>query len=276
MSVGDGSAEIAVALLDGPVALSHPDLSNALIRVIGPGRSAHYEEKAPSSPACRHGTFIAGILSAAHSAETPGICPGCTLLVRPVFRDEPDGAEPPPATAEDVAGAIVEAVDAGARVINISGALHPSVTSERDLEDALTWAMRRGTLVIAAAGNHGSVASSSLTRHPGVLPVTACDAMGRPTPRANLAPSLGARGIAAPATARSIVPDGPPLTLSGTSFAAALVSGAAALLWSAAPHAHRQEIVKAVTGSQRRSSVMPPRLDAWTAYQRLLRIKAAA
>jgi subtilisin family serine protease len=267
-----GRREVVVALLDGPVALSHPALSGARIRTIGQEVSAPCVE---ASEACRHGTFVAGILSANRSSHAPAICPGCTLLVRPIFSDR-SGSVFSDATADQLARALLDVVEAGARLINISGALSPTTRPEPQLETALAIAAGKGALVIAAAGNDGAVASSPLTRHPAVIPVTACDAMGRPMPVANLAHSVGARGLAAPGTITSISPEGRPVTLSGTSFAAALVSGACALLWSALTHASRNEIAVAVMGAERRTSLTPPRLDTWGAYQRLRALRAAA
>jgi len=269
MSIEAGREDIGIALLDGPVAPSHPDLSGARIRIIAAEGSRTSNRN--GRVACRHGTFVAGILSASRSSNALGICPGCTLVVRPIFEDRADSA-PPRATAEELARAVLESVEAGARVINVSGALSPTVGREPELEAALDIAARRGAMVIAAAGNDGTVASSPLTRHPGVVAVTACDVAGRPMPASNLARSLGSRGIAAPGTVTSIRPEGPPVMLTGTSFAAAVVSGACALRWSAFPHAGRHDIARGIIGPERRTSVAPPRLDAWMAYQRLVRL----
>jgi subtilisin family serine protease len=267
MSIEAGREDVAVALLDGPVALPHPDLSGAHVRDISAEGSAACQRR--ESRACRHGTFVAGILGATRSSGALGVCPGCTLLVRPIFADQPESVLPR-ATAEELARAIVESLEAGARVVNVSAALSPMVGREPELESALELAALRGAIVIAAAGNDGTMGSSPLTRHPSVIPVTACDAMGRPVPTANLARSVGVRGIAAPGAVTSISPVGPPVRLSGTSFAAAVVSGACALLWSAFRGAAAHEIARAVIGPERRTSVSPPRLNAWAAYQRLL------
>jgi subtilisin family serine protease len=266
MSIEAGREDLVVALLDGPVALPHPDLSGAHVREISPAGSAACQRR--ESQACRHGTFVAGILGATRSSGALGVCPGCTLLVRPIFADYLESV--PRATAEQLARAIVESLDAGARIINISAALSPMVGREPELEGALEFAARRGAIVIAAAGNDGTLGSSPLTRHPTVIPVTACDALGRPVPTSNLARSMGVRGIAAPGAVTSISPSGPLVRSSGTSFAAALVSGACALLWSAFRGAAAHEITRAVIGAGRRTSVSPPRLDAWAAYQHLL------
>ena len=266
MAIESGREDIVVGLLDGPVALSHPDLADARVRII-PGAGSRAPD-GDGGVAYRHGTFVAGILSARRSSAAPGICPGCTLVVRPIFEDRADLAAPS-ATAAELARAVLESLDAGARVINVSGALSPTIGREPELEAALDFVARRGAVVIAAAGNHGTVASSSLTRHPAVIAVTQCDAEGRPMPASNLARSLGSRGIAAPGVVTSITPDGSLATLSGTSFAAAIVSGACALLWSAFPRAGRHEIAWGITGPRRRTSVAPPCLDAWMTYRRL-------
>src|SRR5690348_3457289 len=259
MSIEAGREDVLVALLDGPVGLPHPDLSDAHVRSISAGRSVACQRS--ESVACRHGTFVAGILGAKRSSGALGICPGCTLLVRPIFADRLESILPR-ASAEELARAIVESLKAGARVVNISAALGPMVGREPELEAALDIAARHGAIVIAAAGNDGMMGSSPLTRHPSVIPVTACDASGRPLPASNLARSFGMRGITAPGAVTSISPEGPPVTLSGTSFAAAVVSGACALLWSAFRGVTAPEITRAVLGPDRRRSVSPPRLDA--------------
>ena len=85
MSLTSGSPEIAIGLVDGPVALDHPDLGEANIREV-PGRLRATCARA-NSTACMHGTFVAGILCAKRGSPAPAICPNCTLLVRPIFAD---------------------------------------------------------------------------------------------------------------------------------------------------------------------------------------------
>ena len=98
----------------------------------------------------------------------------------------------PSATPEELATAIIDSVNAGARVINLSSALiESSPKGEIKLEDALNYAAHRGTITVAAAGNQGMVGSSAITRHPWVIPVAACDAQGRPLPETNLGSSSG-------------------------------------------------------------------------------------
>src|SRR6266850_2155536 len=267
-----GSPDVTVGLIDGPVAMSHPDLMGASIREI-PGSLAGTCASA-SSAACRHGTFVAGILGARRDSPAPAICPDCPLLLRPIFAETTLGnGQMPSATPAELAAALLECIEAGARLINVSSALaDPASTGQRDIEEALDYAVRRGVLVVAAAGNQGTLGSSAITRHPWVIPVVACDLRGRPLRYTNLGRSIGRHGLSAPGEdITSLGAEGPPLTLGGTSAAAPFVTGAIALLWSEVPHASARAVHGAIThaAALRRPTVVPPLLNAWAAYQRL-------
>ena len=266
----EGSPEVKIGLIDGPVATQHRDLADKYLREI-PGNNGAKCTQADST-ACVHGTFVAGILSAKRNSLAPAICPSCTLLVRPIFAEATSGREHmPSATPQELAAAIIECIDAGARVINLSVALaQPSTKGEQALEEALSQAVRRGVIVVAAAGNQGTVGSSAITRHPWVIPVVACDLRGRPTNESNLGASIGRRGLSAPGDGiTSLGAEGQSLTLGGTSVAVPFVTGAIALLWSEFPSATAAQIKLAVTqaSTPRRASVVPPILDAAGAFQ---------
>jgi subtilisin family serine protease len=267
MLLTSGTPDIAVALLDGPVDRSHPDLAHANIRSIGDSDGCHHTQ----SVACAHGTFVAGVLVAKRGSQAPAIAPGCTLLVRPIFHESGTGGQMPIATPASAATAIVDSTVAGARIVNLSAAtVEPTTRSTRVLRDALNYAASRGTLVIAAAGNQGTLGSSEITRHPGVIPVAAYTRHGRPMTQSNLGQSLAQRGIGAPGDRIvSLRPGGDVRTWTGTSFAAPFVTGAVALLWSLFPAAPPGVLRNAVTGGNRRSSVIPSLLNAAAAYERL-------
>jgi subtilisin family serine protease len=128
--------------------------------------------------------------------------------------------------------------------------------------------------VIVAAGNQGTLGSTVITRHPWVIPVAGYDLQGRPMKDSNLGSSIGRRGLGAPGDRiTSLGADGGPLTLGGTSAAAPFVTGTMALLWSEFPAATATEIRLAATraSTPRRTSVVPPLLDAWAAYQAMRR-----
>jgi subtilisin family serine protease len=265
-----GRPEITIGLLDGPVAANHPDLTSARIRAVV-GRTGGTCVQAGSA-ACMHGTFVAGILCARRGAPVPAICPGCTLLVRPIFAETPpEGAEMPSATPEELAGAIIETADAGAHILNLSLALvQRSSRGERELEEALHYAGSRGVITVVAAGNQGTVGSSVVTRHPWVVPIAACDLQGRPLSQSNLGRSIGRWGLSAPGeNITSLGAEGKLVVSGGTSVAAPFLSGAIALLWSEFPTATAAEVRLAVTqtAARRRTTIVPPVLDAWAAYQ---------
>ena len=274
MRLSEGRPEIAIALIDGPVALSHPDLAGAAIRELEGEVSGGCRRA--DSPACTHGTSVAGMLVARRGSVAPAICPGCTLLVRPIFAEAAGGHDTPSATPEQLAGAIAACVDAGARVINISAAMiRSSLQGERRLADALHYAAQRSALIVCAAGNQASVGSSVITSHSWVLPVAASNNQGRPLGYSNLGSSIGRRGLSAPGeNIATLGSDGKPRVFSGTSAAAPFVTGTIGLLWSEFPAATATDIRLAVTHSRksRRETITPPLLDSWAAYQTIARV----
>ena len=268
-----GRPEVKIGFIDGPVFTRHPDLAGGLLREISGGNAACTQA---DSAACLHGTFVAGILSARRGSAAPAICPDCTLLIRPVFTETTSGRGYMPSTTPlQLAAAIIETIAAGARVINLSlGLAEPSTKGEQALEEALDHAVRRGVIVVAAAGNQGSLGSSAITRHPWVIPIVACDLRGRPRNESNLGNSIGRRGLSAPGDGiTSLGSQGRPLTLGGTSVAVPFVTGAITLLWSEFLDAPAAQIKLAVTQASvpRRASVVPPLLDAAAAYHHLSR-----
>ncbi len=270
MEFTSGSAEVLVGLVDGPVAIDHPDLARENIRGI-PGELSGICTMA-NSAACTHGTFVAGVLSAKRISPAPAICPSCTLLVRPIFTEStPLNDQMPSAMPEELAAAIFDCVKAGVRVINLSAALvQSSLTGQRELEEVLDYAISRGVIIVVAAGNQGTVGSTIITRHPWVIPVVACDLRGRPLNYSNLGNSIGRHGLSAPGdNITSIDTNGQSLTFSGTSAATPFVTGAIALLWSEYPMATAAEVKFAIVQASvpRRMTVVPPLLDAWRAYE---------
>ena len=256
-----GTRDIVIALLDGPVARNHPDLAGARIQNLAGDHVGACAR--PTSGACAHGTFVAGILVGRRGSRAPSICPDCTMISRPIFQETIGNEQVLAASHEELARAVMECVDAGARVINLSVGTKPSTATHPRLRECLDYAARHSTLVVAAAGNHATLGSSAITRHPWVIPVVACDSHGRPIRASNLGDSIGRRGLRAPGEeVESLGVDGTPRTFAGTSVAAPFVTGAIALLWSEFPRASAAQIRRAVTHRlQRRVSVTPPLLD---------------
>ena len=134
MARTNGSPEVKIGLIDGPVVIQHVDLEGVHFQEI-PGNNGAKCSQA-SSTACLHGTFIAGILSAKRNSAAPAICPNCTLLIRPIFTETTSGREHmPSATPQELAAAVIECIESGAKVINLSLALaRPSTKGEAALD----------------------------------------------------------------------------------------------------------------------------------------------
>jgi subtilisin family serine protease len=272
MRHSQGRREVRIGLIDGPVATELGAFADAAVKVLGGDASIAGAAEA----ACTHGTFIASMLVARTGFGAPAICPGCTLLVHPIFSmGDTLAAGQPSAAPELLASAIVRCIEAGARVINLSLALaQSSMWPENALEQALDRAMRQQVIVVAAAGNQSTVGSTAITRHPWVVPVVACDASGRPIPESNLGRSIARGGVRAPGEGiTGVGPEGRVMTFRGTSVAVPFVTGAAALLISAFPGLSGARVRAALTGSKERqqtTSLLPPVLDATAAYLELV------
>lgn len=274
METTSGRAEIVIGLIDGPVAVEHGDLAGTEIRVVPGNLSGACT--LTNSVACSHGTFVAGLLAADARSMTPGICPHCSLLVRPIFTEQVTRAgELPHAVPEELAAAVVDCVRGGAHVLNLSVALaQPSTNGVHTVAEALHYAAQSGVMVVAAAGNQGTMGSTVITGNSWVVPVVAYDRQGRPMEQSNLGSSIGRSGLGASGDSITrLGAEGKPLTLSGTSVATPFVTGAVALLRSACPAAPAAAVKYAIThaAASRRNTVVPPLLDAWGAYQMLRR-----
>ncbi|MGY3647123.1 hypothetical protein ACVWW2_002414 [Bradyrhizobium sp. LM4.3] len=208
--------------------------------------------------ACEHGTFVMGLLGARADAPVPGLCPGCRLIHLPLFAD----TNAPFAGMDGLAVAIARAVDAGARLINLSLAiLDEGIEANRRLAAALDFARVRGCVLVAAAGNQGRSASGQLLTHPVVVPVVAVDASLRLLPDSNFGPALAARGVAALGHMSGYAPGGGLTTMAGTSVAATVATGMLAQLWSARPGIDGAALRSALAHLGPRDRAMPPILN---------------
>jgi subtilisin family serine protease len=265
-----GKPDIKIGLIDGPVFTQHRDLVSSRIHQVSPRKKVQCAN--PDSIACRHATFIAGVLCARRSSPAPAICPDCTLLVRPIFIEASSGrTQMPSASPQTLAEAMLECIDEGARIINLSlGITRSSAKGEQALEQALQYAAKNGVIVVAAAGNQGAIGSPTLASNPWLLPVVACGSTGWPMWESNLGRSVGIRGLSAPGQGIvSLAPNEEPRMLGGTSVAVPFVTGAIALLWSEFPTATAAQIKHAVTRmpGPRRTSIVPRLLNGESAYE---------
>lgn len=252
ISTGSG---VVVAVIDsgsGP----NPDLNLNLL----PGKTifrGRITDSANDVDTVGHGTHVAGIIAAQFNNDIgiAGVAPNARILPIRVLDEGGNGSE------SDLALAIRFAADNGARVINLS--LGGS-TQTPALQSALEYSASKGILVIAAAGNAGPTAGATYPAGNDLtLAVTAVD-------QALNSPSFAQRGsyidVSAPgvnicSTIRSDVSvsitrkcagaNEPYINMSGTSMAAAFVSGVAALVLSARPNFAAQQVREVIIATAR-------------------------
>ena len=290
MNFSKGDPSIKIALIDGPVYIDHPAFESSIIKTVN--ESELVKCRYADSIACIHGTCIAGILCAKRGVSAPAICPDCTLLLRPIFSDniqiknshnqidvnkgnQGNHIYFPSSNSEELAEAIVEVVEQGAKIINLSlGLSKSSLTLYPKLQEAYDYARKNGVIIVAAAGNLGNIGGLSLIENEWIIPVAACDQYGRFDSTSNIGPSIGSRGLMAPGIhVKSTFPGvgGRYKQMSGTSFAAPFVTGAIALLWSIFPNASAAQMVHSIRNRfmsrNRERSIIPPLLNAETPYR---------
>ncbi len=244
-----GNPGICVAVLDGPVDFSHPCLAGARLTPI----ETLVPSSANSGPACRHGTHIASIIFGQPGSPIEGIAPACSGVIAPVFASGPQNALIM-CSQIDLARAILQAVEHGAHVINISGGqLSATGDPEPLLEKAIRTCAERNVLVVAAAGNDGCDCLHIPAALDTVLSVGAMDAGGAPLDISNWGHVYQTQGILAPGqNILGATPGGDVGLKSGTSFATAITTGVAALLLSVQlkrgerpdPHAVRLALIR--------------------------------
>jgi subtilisin family serine protease len=275
MNISSGRPKIAIGIIDGPVDFSHPALEGSRIRTISDSQLVAC--KKASSIACIHGTFVAGILSAMRGLSAPAICPNCEVVLYPIFSEEQVSTNEtmeiiPSSTPEELSRAIVQIIDAGAKIINLSlGLSSSSLTRFQGLMDAYNYALRKGVILVAAAGNQGNIGHITMLNHPWLIPVAACDSEGRIDPMSNFGRSISKRGLMAPGVnIISTAPDGQYTQMSGTSAATPFVTGTIALLWSIFPEAPAHNLIRSLISNKiRNRTIMPRLLNAHEAYQLL-------
>jgi hypothetical protein len=248
-----GDPHIRIAVLDGPVDLSHPSLRGADLTRI----ATLVPADADAGPACRHGTAVTSLIFGRHDSSLPGVAPRCRGFVVPIFQSA-DAVSFRPCSQLDLARALLQAVQLDVHLINISsGQFAPSAAAHPLLADAVRECVRRGILIVAAAGNDGCECLHVPAALGAVLAVGAMDARGEPLHSSNWGGPYQRQGILAPGLdIPAARPGGGGARHSGTSYATALATGVAALLLSLQyqqgrrpdPPAVRQALLRSAIG----------------------------
>jgi cyanobactin maturation PatA/PatG family protease len=208
---------------------THPSLAGASLTSVETLVSGDCE----NGPVAEHGTHVASVLFARHDGPVKGIAPRCRGLIAPIFKDMISGA-PAPCSQVDLARALLQVVQAGANIINVSGGqLAPEGVAHPILTDAVRACAQSGALIVAAAGNQGCDCLHIPGALPSVLAVGAMNAQGEPLPFSNWGGAYQSQGILAPGeNILGADPEGGTAVRTGTSFATPIVSGVCALLLS--------------------------------------------
>lgn len=227
-------AGVTVAVIDSGVWAGHPDLHGAVL----PGRNVLYGRDGRED-IDGHGTAMAGIIAARGRGGERGIlgiAPAAKILPVTPYND-----------AQFLIEAIQWSVKEGAKVINMSF----SVIDFPVVHDAIRAAIAADVVVVASAGNSGDRdnAEEFPAAYPEVLAVGALDRQGKAAAFSQrgeqvdlMAPGVDIR-VADKKSTRGYAKGW------GTSQAAAIVSGAAALVRAKYPDLSAAQVVDRLTST---------------------------
>jgi subtilisin family serine protease len=258
-------AGVKVAVIDSGVDAGHPDLKGAVTGgydASGAG-TANGQKILGIKP--EHGTLVATLLAGrGHQPATPSASPRPSAS--PVGPDGIVGVAPEaeilsvstwlgsanPAGKNDqdqIPEAVRWAVDNGARVINISlGSTTPQWPQSWDA--AFLYAEQKDVVIVAAAGNRigGNLQVGAPATIPGVLTVAGLDRKGAASIDSS---SQGISiGVAAPAeNLLGGLPGGGYAEWAGTSGAAPIVAGVAALIRSKWPDMSAKQVINRIVST---------------------------
>lgn len=243
-----------VAVLDTGVDASHPDISGSI--TTGPD----YIHQVAPNPGRVHGTWMSSLIAGhghGSGAGIIGVAPRSRVLSVRVIADptEPgyQAFRQLPEYESALPKAIRYAADHGADVINMSlGGPHPA----SDERDAIGYAISKGVVVVASAGNDGDLKSqqpggarrfSWPAAFPGVIAVAATTRAGAAAAFSdhNESVLVAAPGVNVPGAG----PHNTYWTGEGTSQAGALVAGVAALIRAKYPRMQPALVAQAIARS---------------------------
>lgn len=233
---------VGVAVIDSCVDASHPDLDGTIARQFD--AFARAEQDIPCVAPDAHGTAIAGIISA--RGELTGIAPRAHLLAARAFSHEGTGDDTPEATTVTLASSLDWAAGHDARIYNLSFAGPDDPVMRR----IMTELSARDYVLVGAAGNDGPDAPPVYpAAYDGVLAVTAIDAGTEPYVDANRGDYID---LAAPGVDILVLaPEDSYDIASGTSYAAAHLSGVIALMLERSEDLNRGRLVQFLSRTAR-------------------------
>ena len=231
-------AGVTIAILDSGVDGTHPDLAPNLV-----GGYNAYDNNTDTSDVCGHGTAVAGS-AAARTDNGTGVAAVAgqakIMPIRIAFYDSAAGGCY--AYSSTIASGITWAADHGARVANVS---YGPLAGDPTIQNASQYMKNKGGLVFISAGNNGI--NENLTPTTSLIAVSATDsndAFASWSSYGNFV-SVSAPGAGIWTTSRGGIYQ----AWQGTSFAAPVAAGVAALMMSAAPSLSSSQIEQALFAS---------------------------
>ena len=231
-----------VTVIDSGIEAAHPEFAGRPDTIL-----LNTQSLETASPGNIHGTAVASLVAApANGSGTVGVYPRAVLQSWDVS----------PGNRIDLASVVQGILSASARgagVINVSIGFEAPLPA---LQQAIHVALRRGSVVVAAAGNDQQ--SGNMLLYPAnethVLTVAATARDDTPAPFSSSSPAVdvAAPGTDIPAAIPSRLNPTLPFDLvEGTSFAAPIVSGATAWVWTARPELHATQVFDLMRRSAR-------------------------
>lgn len=246
-----GDTNIVIGIVDTGVDIYHEDLTGNIkynyadpINGIDDDNDGYIDnfrgwdlgcnDNNPISTTNHHGTYVAGIAAAATNNRIGVASVGYNTKFMPIK------------VTEDIEGSmiacyegIVYAADHGCKIINCSWG---SALQNQLCDDVIKYAISKGCIVVAAAGNTGTDVKYYPAACPGVISVAATNASDLKWTKSSYNNSVD---ICAPGEdVFTTSYNSKYQTSNGTSFAAPSVAGAAALVWAARPDMTASQIAE--------------------------------
>jgi subtilisin family serine protease len=243
------AAGVPVTVIDTGLDLTHPEFKSR------PNTTALNRQSVATNDDI-HGTAVSSVVGApSNGIGLVGVYPQAALQEW----DFDSGS------LSEILTALDAATKRGRSVINISGGF---IGFDSLLEQGVDRALRRGSIVVAAAGNdrqsgnHNFVPASL----PHVLTVAATDQSDHFAFFSNRSSALdlSAPGVAIPVAVPTFYDPSGYATFDGTSFSSPLVAGAAAWVWTARPELDPTQLEDVIRDSAR--DVGPKGWDADTGF----------
>ncbi|NQX11244.1 S8 family serine peptidase [Microbacteriaceae bacterium VKM Ac-2855] len=243
-------AGVSVAVIDTGVDGSIAELSGVVTAGADFSGVGSADGTTPVGDDPSHGTLVASMLAGRGTGTDSGVigvAPGASLLSASIGV----GVEGATSVDDQIAAAVRWSVDNGAQVINLS-LTRNSLQWPRSWDDAFQYAFDNDVVVVAAAGNRagGTTEVGAPATIPGVLTVAGVDRDGA----ASFDASSQGITIAVAAPSEQLVgalPGGGYATWQGTSGAAPIVAGLAALVRAAHPELDAANVIERVVATAR-------------------------